>query len=76
MGRKGNALVVFLDVSAAFDNLDAQKGVKAMEQKGIISGITDWYGHYLSNRISHVAINGASCSKLVKKGCPQGGVQL
>ena len=74
MTKKGFSLAVFLDVSAAFDNLDSTQGIKAMKDKGIASNLTNWYWHYLQNRISTVSLNGVTRSRLVKKGCPQGGV--
>jgi len=50
--KGGFSLVVFIDVSAAFDNLSSIKGINAMKERGIIDDITNWYGHYLQNRIS------------------------
>ena len=72
--RKQYALGIFLDISGAFDNLDPRAATRGMAAKGISKTITKWYGHYLHNRYVYTSLNGATASRQLTRGTPQGGV--
>ena len=68
------ALVAFLDIKGAFDNVKTLSVVQGMEEKGVDAQIVDWYRYYLENRSVEVQINGIAKQRHLVKGTPQGGV--
>ena len=74
---KGNvALLVLLDLSAAFDTIDHNKLLFRLHDEIGISGIAfAWLESYLDNRYQSVIVNGVSSSELeLSCGVPQGSV--
>ena len=72
----GGAILVLLDLSAAFDTIDHDVLLKALEtQCGIVGTVLKWFASYLSNRRQAVKI-GAAISSFVSLafGVPQGSV--
>jgi len=68
------ALGVFLDVQGAFDEINQDQAIKAMEERDFDSLISKWYNHYLQDRITKTDINNIQSTRHPTKGCPQGGV--
>ena len=69
------ALGVFLDVKSAFDYLQPNSIIQAMERRGINPLTIKWYGNYLTSRICEVEVNGITLQKALKLGSPQGGLK-
>ena len=69
------ALGVFLDVKSAFDYLQPDSIIRAMEKRGINPLTIQWYGNYLTSRICEVEVNGITVKKALKLGSPQGGLK-
>ena len=68
------AMVVFLDIKGAFDNVNTLSVVQGMEEKGVEEHIVKWYKHYLQNRQISVDVNGVTEQRQLLCGTPQGGV--
>ena len=68
------ALVAFLDISGAFDNVSIEAAVRGMRSKHFPEPIVKWFSYYLAHRIASVDIKGIKCVKHLVKGTPQGGV--
>ena len=72
----GGAILVLLDLSAAFDTIDHATLLRALEsQCGIIGTALNWFASYLTDRLQAVKI-GQAISDFVKLiyGVPQGSV--
>ena len=69
-------IVLFLDLSAAFDTIDITKLFSILEKDiGIRNNALKWFKSYLTERSQKVKINGYySDSQLVKFGVTQGSV--
>lgn len=65
---------MFIDISSAFDKLDPQKAIAALEKRGFENHMTEWYKDYLTNRYSKITIKGINTIRHINTGCPQGGV--
>ena len=65
---------IFLDISQAFDAVSPDAVIEAMRTKGIDHKIVDWYGNFISKRISTCNFKNAKVSRLIRVGCPQGGI--
>ncbi len=68
------AMAVFLDIEGAFDNLNTDSAVKAMEKHKIPDQVIKWYSYYLRNRTSAVQYGNKKEQRLLTRGTPQGGV--
>jgi ribonuclease HI len=68
------SLVVFLDIEGAFDNLALDGVEKALYNHDVHPKIIHWYMQYMRNRIATADVRGASSSKSLNRGTPQGGV--
>ena len=68
------AMVAFLDIEGAFDNLQTSSAIKAMKDHQIDDNIVKWYSYYLHNRSSTVQYGDKHSQRLLTKGTPQGGV--
>ena len=69
-------VMVFLDLSAAFDTIDIEKFLTIMsEEIGLAGTALQWCKSFLTNRTQRVKINGHFSESLeVKYGAPQGSV--
>jgi len=72
----GAAVLVLLDLSAAFDTIDHKILLKRLEEEMGVSGAAlAWFASYLSGRTQAVLIDGTKSEKLVLDfGVPQGSV--
>jgi hypothetical protein len=75
MDNKQVMLMVFLDLSAAFDTVDHRILSQRLRSCGIVSSIHNWIMDYLRDRRQRVAVNG-NLSQPMKVDCgvPQGSV--
>jgi hypothetical protein len=73
---QGGAILVLLDLSAAFDTLDHRLLIQALDQRiGIRGSALDWCKSYLQGRQQRVCINGHTSQPVpLLHGVPQGSV--
>ena len=69
-------VIVFLDLSAAFDTIDHEKLLSIMsEELGINGTALEWFRSFMTGRTQQVRINGEYSDSLdVQFGTPQGSV--
>jgi len=72
--RNEYAMVAFLDISGAFDNLSTAAAVRGMKKHNFPEFIIKWYSFYLMNRFAEVNIKGVNKVRRLTRGTPQGGV--
>ncbi|MCG8431411.1 MAG: reverse transcriptase family protein, partial [Candidatus Omnitrophica bacterium] len=74
--KHGAAILVLLDLSAAFDTIDHDILLERLEKLiGIRGTALEWFRSYLTNRTQHVQINGTwSTARELLYGVPQGSV--
>ena len=74
MGKQQVALMVLLDLSAAFDTVDHQILLNIMKRDfGLDNTVLNWLASYLSNRSQRVMISNISSDKCdINFGVPQG----
>ena len=74
--RNMATVVIFLDLSAAFDTIDINKILQILEEElGIGGSALKWFKSFLSGRTQRVKINGQYSESLdVPFGAPQGSV--
>ena len=74
--QNGGAILVLLDLSAAFDTIDHDRLVNLLDTGfGVRGSALDWIKSYLSNRKQSVLINGKTSEELnLEWGVPQGSV--
>ena len=71
----GGALLVLLDLSAAFDTIDHETLFRRLEDLGVHGSAHSWFRSYLSGRKQSVYINGTkSAPHNLPFGVPQGSV--
>ena len=73
--NKGHVtLLVFLDLSAAFDTVDHSSLLTSLQTRFGVSGkVLEWFASYLHDRSQHITINGTlSDSFSLQCGVPQG----
>ena len=68
------ALVVFLDIQGAFDNVPFSAVLQGFKDKGYPAWFLQWYKHYLHNRQTSVTLKHTKMTKHLARGVPQGGV--
>ena len=71
--RGGTALAVFLDVQGAFDNVDPDKALHAMERRGFPPNMVQWYTSNLTTHLTTFRYKGLSLTRRTTRGVPQGG---
>ena len=72
--KKEMAIVLFMDISAAFSMANVTGMIKNMKRKGIEPGIINWITYALTNRQAITSLNGDTVMKIVNRGMPQGGI--
>ena len=73
--NKNYSLVVFIDLSKAFDTIDLKILIKKMYHYGIRGIVLDWFTNYLYNRKQYDSINNVNSNMLpVACGVPQGSI--
>ena len=65
---------VFLDLSAAFDNINFDSIDKALLHAGSPDSINKWISKFIRNRFVNFHLGTASVIKRILKGSPQGGI--
>ena len=72
---KKNPIVVYMDLSKAFDTLDHKMLISKLKYYGIQGAALTWFTNYLENRQQYVEVNGhkSSCLPLTT-GVPQGSI--
>jgi hypothetical protein len=72
---KKEILIVFLDISKAFDRVWHPGLLHKLTEFGISGLVHDWLSDYLTNRYQKVVIGGEeSSSKIINAGVPQGSI--
>ena len=66
-------LVIFLDISGAFDCTWHPSIIKSLIDKGINGGYVHIIHDYLSNRLIRLKINNSTAQKKLSRSSPQGG---
>ena len=74
MNQQHVTLLVFLDLSAAFDTIHHDKLIQRLESDcGVTGNALSWFRSYLSDRFQRVSVNGGLSKKfLLCQGVPQG----
>ena len=74
MDKKHVTLVVFLDLSAAFDTVDHEILISRLRSSfGIRGNVLNWFISYLTNRSQRISLNGRVSNSLpLPQGVPQG----
>jgi retron-type reverse transcriptase len=73
--KKQLSIIIFLDLSKAFDSVQHDILLKEITDLGVTSEVLNWFKSYLSNRSQYVHIGSATstCAAL-EHGIPQGSV--
>ncbi|XP_063545720.1 uncharacterized protein LOC134753711 [Cydia strobilella] len=75
LGGGQQVIALFIDYKKAFDTLDHEQLLQAMDECGIRGPTNQWFREYLNNRTLRTAINGESGSDAhVTLGVPTGSV--
>jgi hypothetical protein len=75
LDNQDEVLLVFLDISKAFDRVWHEGILYKLKQAGIHGILLQWFESYLSNRKQRVVVGGKSSeSKYVHAGVPQGSI--
>ena len=75
LDKKKNSIVIFMDLSKAFDTLDHSILLKKLQYYGISGTELDWFKSYISNRKQYVEIeNFKSTQVSITTGVPQGSI--
>ena len=68
------AIVLFMDMSAAFSTANVSGLMKNLEKTGVNNNILKWTSDMLSNRTISASLNRVIVKKKSSRGCPQGGL--
>ena len=63
LNEKKYIIVIYLDVSKAFDNINHEILLRKLNHMGIRGGVGEWFISYLSGRYQYVTVNGFQSSK-------------
>ena len=75
LDKKNNPIVVYMDLSKAFDTLDHKILISKLQFYGIHGIALEWFQNYLSNRQQYVELNGYKSPHLpLTTGVPQGSI--
>ena len=72
--RQQFTLAVFIDISGAFNNLNTDKAIQAMRDRGFKGPLVSWYESFVKNRVANSELLGTKIKRKLKLGTPQGGV--
>lgn len=70
--KKQHCIAIFLDISKAFDEVDGQKMLDILNEKGILEGINRWIFEYLKRRKIVITATETTVDRVINKGVPQG----
>ena len=68
------AITIDLDIKGAFDNIQTEAVIKAMDRKKVEDNIKGWYSDYLYHRTCEANLGDSTSMAKLTRGCPQGGV--
>ena len=68
------AILILLDLSAAFDTVDHKLLIDDLMYIGVEDVALNWFEIYLENRSYHVIINETKSERTLQRGVPQGSV--
>ena len=68
------AIVVFLDINGAFNNVSTEAMLRNMAELGVEKEIIVWARHMLNNRKVSAFLNDEFVSRISDNGTPQGGI--
>ena len=75
LDASGQADIIYLDFSKAFDSVNHKLLLHKLQSFGIIGNLLSWFNSYLSNRIQRVVLEGHASDWLpVLSGVPQGSI--
>lgn len=74
INNKEAAMVAYLDIEGAFNRVTFLSMEQAMKKFGMSNLMVRWVSHMLRNRSVEAEIKGCRRTRLVERGCPQGGV--
>jgi hypothetical protein len=75
LDQKKDLLLVFLDISKAFDRVWHEGLIHKLIEIGVCGNLLNWFSSYLSNRSQRVVIGGQSSeTKTIQAGVPQGSI--
>ena len=75
LDKKNNPIVVYMDLSKAFDTLDHSILMKKLQHYGISGVELEWFKNYISNRKQYVEIGSfKSTQTSITTGVPQGSI--
>ena len=72
--RNKFTLGVFIDIAGAFNNLNTEKALMAMKNRGIPGYLVSWFESFVTNRTAQSELLGAKTIRKLNMGTPQGGV--
>ena len=72
--RRQACIGVFLDISSAYDSVNISHIRESLYKHGADVDLTEWYFHYLSNRMLTLNLHGDVLRLHTSTGFPQGGV--
>ena len=67
-------LSVFFDIEGAFDKASVEVIFRALKKAGVHSLVSEWIRSVLQNRTVIASLGDSSVKRVVRRGCPQGGV--
>ena len=75
LDKRKNPIVVYMDLSKAFDTLDHKILISKLEYYGIRGTALNWFKSYLEDRKQYVEVNGHKSAMLpINTGVPQGSI--
>ena len=75
LDKRKNPIVVYMDLSKAFDTLDHKILISKLQYYGIQGVALNWFKNYLEDRKQYVEVNGHKSSLLpLNTGVPQGSI--
>lgn len=75
LDSRQSAILVLLDLSAAFDTISHNILIKRLTEIGIGGAVLEWFESYLANRLFRVQLDDfISPNKIIDKGVPQGSI--
>ena len=74
ISRKELALVAFLDIEGAFNNVTMEAILESLDKQGIDNTLKRWIANMLSSRIVSSQLGSHNICRATQRGTPQGGV--
>ena len=71
--RGGMAIVIYLDIRGAFDNISTKAIIRSLKLKEVENTVLNWYENYLDNRTCEATLGNSKVTAQLTRGAPQGG---